>query len=75
MAMTGNGFCTSTKEAFYLILRNTVRFGVIHGLGVIFVFMGQIFITVVATLLGYLVLIDSSYFQERLFSPIIMTLV
>lgn len=73
--MTGKGFCKSTKDAFYLIMRNTLRFGTIHGLGAIFVYIGRIFITFIASLIGYFILVNSPYFQERLYSPVIMTLV
>jgi len=62
IAMTGKGFCQSTRAAFYLILRNSLRFGTIHGLGALFVFVGQFFITFVSTFIGYVIIANAELF-------------
>jgi len=73
--MTGKGFCHATRDAFYLILRNSIRFGTLHGLGAVFVFFGQVFIVFMSTLVGYLLIRKITYFEQNLFSPLILTLV
>jgi hypothetical protein len=49
IALLGKNFCTSAKKAFFLILRNALRFGtmaalsgIIHGIGFIFIMTGTV---------------------------------
>jgi len=70
IAMTGENFCKAAQESFFLLLRNALRFAAVHGIGAMFVFFGQIFITFVATVIGYAIITQSQYFQEHLYSPI-----
>jgi len=75
IAMTGESFCQATQDAFYLLLRNAGRFGIVNGLGFLFVFVGQLFITFAATFAGYLIITRSDHFTENLYSPVAPTIV
>jgi len=57
-ALMGTNFCTSAKNAFYLIVRNALRFAVVATLGGILHFLGFIFIMVATTVLGYFILAE-----------------
>jgi len=56
VAILGQNFCRSAKNAFFLIMRNYARFGVVATLGSIIHFLGFIFIMVATVLLGYFIL-------------------
>jgi len=56
VAIMGTNFCVSAKNAFMLITRNFLRFGVVATLGSIIHFLGFIFIMVCTCLLGYFIL-------------------
>jgi len=56
VAILGTNFCRSAKNAFYLIMANMLRFGVVATLGSIIHFLGFIFIMVSTVLLGYFIL-------------------
>jgi hypothetical protein len=56
VAIMGTNFCVSAKNAFMLITRNFLRFGVVATLGSIIHFLGFIFIMVFTCLLGYFIL-------------------
>merc|ERR1719436_818154 len=56
IALLGTNFCTSAKNAFFLILRNAGRFGTMMILGNIIRFIGMSFIVVASTLSGYFIL-------------------
>lgn len=71
VAITGRHFCASCREGFYLILRHPLKFGLVAVLGEVFVFLGKIFIALITTFLGYLVVTNYQYYKDRLYSPII----
>jgi len=56
VALMGTPFCTSAKTAFFIILRNILRFGTFGVLGSIIHFIGFAFIMVTTTVLGYFIL-------------------
>lgn len=56
VALMGTNFCTSAKKAFFLILRNMVRFGTVALLGSMIHMIGFLFIVVASVSLGYLFL-------------------
>mmetsp|Transcript_125987 Transcript_125987/g.327174 ORF Transcript_125987/g.327174 Transcript_125987/m.327174 type:complete len:926 (+) Transcript_125987:139-2916(+) len=56
IALLGTNFCTSAKNAFFLILRNAARFSVMLILGSIISFIGSSVIIVGSTLSGYFIL-------------------
>mmetsp|Transcript_14475 Transcript_14475/g.25467 ORF Transcript_14475/g.25467 Transcript_14475/m.25467 type:complete len:992 (+) Transcript_14475:101-3076(+) len=58
IALHGTNFCTSAKKAFFLILRNAVRFGTVAILGTMISWIGWTFIIACTVGLGYLYLIN-----------------
>merc|ERR1719379_274984 len=56
VALMGTNFCTSAKNAFFLILRNALRFAVITMLSHIVHFIGMVLITAATAVLGYFIL-------------------
>jgi len=61
-AIFATSFCTSAKEAFFLILRNAARVGTITYVSGGVVFAGKMFITTLTTGLAYFVI--DQYVQE-----------
>jgi len=61
-AIFGSSFCTSAKNAFFLILRNAARIGAISYVSGGVVFVGKIFITALTTGLAYFAI--NEYDQE-----------
>jgi hypothetical protein len=70
IAMTGENFCEASVNSFSLVLRNAGRFGIVHGLGSFSVFIGEIFISALATLIGYFVITQEGIFHDRIHDPI-----
>lgn len=56
IALLGTPFCTSAKNAFFLIMRNALRFGVVALLGGIIRTIGIMFILTATMGLGYIIL-------------------
>jgi hypothetical protein len=56
IALMGTNFCRSAKNAFFLILRNAVRFGVIAVLSHIVHFIGMVLIVALTAICGYFIL-------------------
>jgi hypothetical protein len=56
VALMATNFCTSAKNAFWLIARNAVRFGVLGSLGFIVHFIGKYLIMSATAVLGFLIL-------------------
>lgn len=55
-AMTGTSFCGSARDAFSLILRNPVRFGVVSNIGDVFILIGRLFLCFFTGMVGYVIL-------------------
>ena len=72
--MTGKGFCSAAEDAFYLIFRNSGRFGTVSGIGAIFIVIGEVFITFAATMVGY-GLTNLPNFANVLYGPTVITVV
>lgn len=75
MAVSGENFFTSSKESFFLIIRNPGRFAFLEGIGELSELLGQLFITVVSTFLGYWALTHTEYYNQRISSPFVPTIV
>jgi len=75
IALTGKNFCLAAKDAFFLILRNPLRFGVVNGIGAIFIFFGKVFVASITALIGFLVITKWDRFSAQLYSPFIPTFV
>jgi len=56
IALMGTPFCTSAQRAFYLILRNVIRFGMLAVLGKVIHFIGLLFIMASTIVCGYLLI-------------------
>jgi hypothetical protein len=56
IALMGTPFCVSAKNAFFLIMRNAVRFAVMGSLGGVIRFIGKGFVMITTGLLGFLIL-------------------
>ena len=65
-AIFGTGFCTSAKEAFFLILRNAARVASITYVSGGVVFVGKVFITTLTTGVSYYAI--DHYVREELYS-------
>ena len=75
MAITGEGFCTSAHQAFYLILRSSAEYAITHGVGHLIMFFGKLLIATLCTLAGYFMITQISYFSSQLFTPVFPTIV
>jgi len=56
VALLATNFCVSAKNAFWLIARNAVRFGVLGSIGFIVTFIGKYLIMLATAVLGFLIL-------------------
>ncbi|CAK0872854.1 unnamed protein product [Prorocentrum cordatum] len=56
IALLATNFCVSAKNAFWLIARNAVRFGVLGSLGFIVHLIGKYLIMTATAVLGFLIL-------------------
>lgn len=75
IALTGKNFCRSAWNAFSLILRNPLKFGVVGGLGEVFIMIGKIIISASTTLICYLIITRVEKYKTELNSPIFPTIV
>eukprot|EP00331_Platyophrya_macrostoma_P009145 CAMPEP_0176426544 /NCGR_PEP_ID=MMETSP0127-20121128/12006_1 /TAXON_ID=938130 /ORGANISM="Platyophrya macrostoma, Strain WH" /LENGTH=229 /DNA_ID=CAMNT_0017807833 /DNA_START=437 /DNA_END=1126 /DNA_ORIENTATION=+ len=71
IAMTGKSFCASAQEAFFLALRNGVRFAAVESIGSFFIFFGEFCITLVAMILSYVAVLKIHAFSANLFSGVL----
>jgi choline transporter-like protein 2/4/5 len=71
IALTGKNFCSSAKDGFFLVLRNPLRFGVVSGIGSIFVMFGKVFIAAITALAGFIAITKWDHFNKELYSPFI----
>jgi hypothetical protein len=60
--MNATSFISAAKDAFYLILRNPVRIGLVSGFGDIFEFLGTAAICLLTTFSGYMALTKTEYY-------------
>jgi len=55
------------------MLRNAAKFAITSGIGHMFTFIGELFIAFITTLIGHSILTQVSYYEERLHSPVVPT--
>eukprot|EP00931_Biecheleriopsis_adriatica_P098375 TRINITY_DN7231_c0_g2_i1.p1 TRINITY_DN7231_c0_g2~~TRINITY_DN7231_c0_g2_i1.p1 ORF type:complete len:949 (+),score=198.10 TRINITY_DN7231_c0_g2_i1:115-2961(+) len=55
IALLGTNFCTSAKKAFFLIMRNALRFSTVALLGTMISWIGFFFISIAGVAVGYLI--------------------
>lgn len=70
MAISGEGFCTSAHQAFYLALRSSGTYAITHGVGHTVMFFGKLLIAVLVTILAYTLTIGLDEFQDAVYSPL-----
>ena len=75
MAITGEGFCSSAHESFYLVLRSGIEYAISHGAGNVIMLFSKLLITAFCTLMGYLMITNIEFFSEQIFNPFMPTLV
>ncbi|CAK56916.1 unnamed protein product (macronuclear) [Paramecium tetraurelia] len=64
MALTGDDFCTSARDAFYLIYRNQGRVAFTQGVGAIFQILSVLFIVLASTSICFFIML-SEYFTFK----------
>lgn len=64
IAIGGKSFCAAIRDAFSVISSNAIRFAAVSGIGAIFNFIGVLFIAVLTTGIGYLILMESDLATE-----------
>eukprot|EP01017_Pseudomicrothorax_dubius_P044490 TRINITY_DN7522_c0_g1_i6.p1 TRINITY_DN7522_c0_g1~~TRINITY_DN7522_c0_g1_i6.p1 ORF type:complete len:260 (+),score=54.76 TRINITY_DN7522_c0_g1_i6:961-1740(+) len=69
-ALTSEGFISSAREGFFLTMRNPLRFSLIGGLGELFIFLGKLFICLVPSLVGALLLYKSDWYKTQVENPV-----
>lgn len=55
-AVRGTNYCVSAKNGMNVVGSNLLRFGVLHGLGEIVMFINVLFMSLVGTFIGYILL-------------------
>lgn len=71
MSITGKSFCGSAKDAFFLITTNPANFGLILGLGEVFIFVGKLFICVSSTIISYYIMTNVESVKSKLYSSML----
>ena len=74
IAITGQNFCSSAQEAFYLMLRSSGQFFISHGTTKLFINAGVILIITICTFIGYLFITNISPYRNEIQSPVFMTI-
>ena len=73
--MKGKNFCSAAKDAFFLIIRNVLRFSAVAGIGSFIIFLGRVFVCLVTALIGYLIITKVPRFADDINSPVYPTVV
>ena len=66
MAIGGKSFCESAHDGFYLALRNLGNYSVSTGISKVFVFFSKLFVCLLSTLTGYLIISKKQEFVDNL---------
>jgi solute carrier family 44 (choline transporter-like protein), member 2/4/5 len=67
--LTSKNFCRSAWNGFLLVVKNAFRFGFVHSIGAIFMFIGRLFIICCTVLCCYIMLTEWPHFEEKVSSP------
>lgn len=67
--MTGNGFCSSAKDAFNLMIRDPIQFAIVGYIGDLFVVIGKLFITMLTAIICYLIITNTPEYRDHISSP------
>lgn len=74
-ALNSKAFCTSARDAFFLVLRNGWRFLTLGTIGHVFMFLGRTLIALVSSYVGYMIITNSDTWSDKLHSPVFPTIV
>lgn len=75
VALHSTNFCTSAREAFFLILRNAGRFLTLGSIGHVFQLLGKGIISIGSTYAGYLIVTHAEKWSDRIHSPVFPTII
>ena len=75
IAISGKNFCFAAKDAFFLIIRNPVKFGIVASIGELFIFLGKIFIAALGTIASFAIIAYCDPYKTDLSSPVLPTIV
>jgi choline transporter-like protein 2/4/5 len=75
MAITGNNFCASARESFYLIMRCAGQFALSRNTTKLFMTLGKIFIVAWCCVIGYIFITSMEPYKSEIYEPIFLTLV
>ena len=70
MAISGEGFCTSAHQAFYLAMRSSAEYSITHGVGHALMLFSKLLVSVLVTLLAYVLVVGLEEFKEAVYSPL-----
>lgn len=69
VALTSKNFCRSAWNGFILVVKNAFRFGAVHSIGAIFMFLGRLLIICVTVLICYLQMTQWPAVKNKVSSP------
>jgi len=75
IAVFGQGYCSSTMNAFNLISENTVKLAITDGISFFFTILGILGISVGVSVAAYFCCLEIDYFAKVLTNPLIVTIV
>ena len=75
VAISGDNFCKSCFKAMGLFISNPMKFGFVHALGSVFVFIGKLFVATASAAIGYLLITLNKSLEEKLYSKTIPVIV
>jgi len=70
MAISGEGFCTSAHQAFYLAMRSSSEYAITHGVGHTLMFFSKLLVSVIVTIFAYALVIGLDEFNDEVYSPL-----
>lgn len=70
VALHSKNFCVSAVNAFLLVLKNSGTFFVSGGIATVFIFIGKVFISLLNTLICYVILLNWPELRDKINSPI-----
>ena len=75
VAISGQNFCQSCIKAVGLLFNNPLKFGFVHALGEVFVFIGKIFVSSACGAIGYMCITYDTELEAKLYSKMIPVIV
>lgn len=75
VGISGKNFCQSCIKAVGVLFSNPLKFGFVHALGEVFVFIGKIFVASTCGIIGYFMITFDKGLEEKLYSKFFPVLV